>query len=75
MTFDELWRVNLDQERAGSYPAVGVLCDLAFFCHVQWALISAKLFHCFGRSSMGKNADTEQTGMQAPQSMHPSGLM
>jgi hypothetical protein len=45
------------------------------FATYQWALISAKLFHCCGRSSMGKIADTGQTGTQAPQSMHSSGLM
>jgi hypothetical protein len=41
----------------------------------QSALIGVKLAHFSGKSSRAKIAVTGQTGTQAPQSMHSTGLM
>jgi hypothetical protein len=41
----------------------------------QSALIAVKLAHFSGKSSKAKIAVTGQTGTQAPQSMHSTGLM
>jgi hypothetical protein len=41
----------------------------------QSALIGVKLAHFSGKSSSAKIAVTGQTGTQAPQSMHSTGLM
>src|ERR1700730_12633065 len=41
----------------------------------QSALIGVKLAHFSGKSSNAKIAVTGQTGTQAPQSMHSTGLM
>src|SRR5260370_12213763 len=48
--------------------------DQAFFVY-QSALIGVKLAHFSGRSSSAKIAVTGQTGTQAPQSMHSTGLI
>jgi hypothetical protein len=41
----------------------------------QSAFIAVKLAHFSGKSSKAKIAVTGQTGTQAPQSMHSTGLM
>jgi len=46
----------------------------AFFVY-QSALIGVKLAHFSGKSSSAKIAVTGQTGTQAPQSIHSTGLM
>src|SRR6516162_8063938 len=46
-----------------------------YFFAYQSVFIAAKFCHFSGRSSRAKIAVTGQTGTQAPQSMHSTGLM
>jgi len=48
------------------------ICDLAFFCHVPVGIDLREALPLFWKVFDGKIADTGQTGMQAPQSMHSS---
>jgi hypothetical protein len=57
-----------------SPPSGGLNVNQACLVY-QSALIGVKLAHFSGKSSRAKIAVTGQTGTQAPQSMHSTGLM
>jgi hypothetical protein len=57
-----------------SPPSGGLNMNQACLVY-QSALIGVKLAHFSGKSSSAKIAVTGQTGTQAPQSMHSTGLM